>query len=116
AAKNRLGILEDFGEYGEMAECCREVLKLDTLDEDIHTAFVKGLIIQDKPKLAMEKYKHAVDLLYESLGIAPSEELRRVYEDLLKQTHDQEMDIAAIERELREDSESGAFLCEYGVF
>ncbi|MEG1431385.1 BTAD domain-containing putative transcriptional regulator [Eubacterium sp.] len=116
AAKNRLGILEDFGEYSEMAACCREVLKLDTLDEDIHTAFVKGLMLQGKPKLAMEQYKHAENLLYESLGIAPSEELRRVYEDLLKQTHDQEMDIAAIERDLREDAESGAFLCEYGVF
>jgi DNA-binding SARP family transcriptional activator len=116
AARELVDLLDAKGEYEAVAERCRAVLTLDALDEGIHTAFIKALMEQGKSKLAMEQYKKAEDILYENLGVKPSKELRDIYEELLKQTHSQEMDLAAIEHELREDSQPGAFLCEYGVF
>ena len=100
----------------EMANCCSHALQFEALDEDIHTAFIRALIGQNKTKMALDHYKKARDILYENLGVAPSTELREIYEELLKQTHHQEMDLTAIERDLAEEESQGAFLCEYGVF
>lgn len=116
AVKKLAALLEAAGRYEEMANCCSHALQFEALDEDIHTAFIRALIGQNKTKMALDHYKKARDILYENLGVAPSTELREIYEELLKQTHHQEMDLTAIERDLAEEESQGAFLCEYGVF
>ncbi|MEF9946173.1 MAG: BTAD domain-containing putative transcriptional regulator [Lachnospiraceae bacterium] len=109
-------LLEEESRYEELAQVCHVALKIDVLDEDIHCLFVKALVGQNETKLAIEHYQKAINILYENLGVRPSDELRTVYEELLKQNHEQKLDIATIQRELQEEENSGAFLCEYGVF
>lgn len=114
--KEAASLLEQRQRYEEMGQLCNYALQLDNLDESLHCYFIKALICQNKLKLATEQYKKAVDILYENLGVSPSEELREVYNELLKQTHEEEKNISAIQQELNDDNDQGAFLCEYGVF
>lgn len=116
AVKTVSALLEQEERYEEMEAICSVVLQLDNLDEGIHCYLVKSLLYQKKIKLAAQQYKKAVDILYENLGVSPSEELRAVYEEILKQTHDEEKNISLIQQELNDDVQPGAFLCEYGVF
>lgn len=117
AVKKLADILSVYRRYEEMAQICSMAISLDNLDEELHCWFIKALIGQNKQNLAVEHYQKTVDLLYENLGIRPSKELRDVYEELLKQQHEQELDLSKIQKELKaDDSGKGAFLCEYGVF
>lgn len=116
AVKSMAVLLEEEERYAEMGQICGYALQLDNLEESIHCYFIKALIYQKKFKLAAEQYKKAVDMLYENLGVSPSAELREVYNELLKQTHEEEKNINAIQQELNDDADKGAFLCEYGVF
>lgn len=116
AVKEAAALLEKEGEYAQMKQICSEALKLDMLDEGLHCLIIRSLEQQNKLKLAEERYKKAVDLLYENLGVSPSTELREAYEQLLKRTHSEEKSIRVIQNELNDDIEEGAFCCEYGVF
>lgn len=117
AVKKLADILNTYRRYEEMAQICSMAISLDNLDEELHCWFIKALIGQNKQNLAVEHYQKTVDLLYESLGIRPSKELRDVYDELLKQQHEQELDLTKIQKELKaDDNGRGAFMCEYGVF
>ena len=116
AVKATALLLEQKQRYKEMEHMCNYALKLDNLDESLHCYFIQAMAHQNKLKLALEHYKKAVGILYENLGVSPSEELRNVYEQLLKQTHEEEKNLTVIQKELDDDAEKGAFLCEYGVF
>ena len=109
--------MNTYRRYEEMSQICNVAIALDNLDEELHCWFIKALIGQNKQKLAVEQYQKAVDLLYENLGVRPSKELRDIYDELLKQQHEQELDLSIIQKELKaDDNGRGAFLCEYGVF
>jgi DNA-binding SARP family transcriptional activator len=117
AVKQLAALLEEHSRYDEMAQICSRAIDLDALDEELHCWFIKALIGQNKQNLAIEHYQKTVDLLYDNLGVRPSQELRGVYEELLKQKHEQELDLSKIQKELKaDDNGKGAFLCEYGVF
>lgn len=117
AVKEITLILEKEREYDKMAQVCQYAIGQDALDEELHCGLIKALIGQNKQNLAVEHYQKTVDLLYENLGIRPSEELRRTYEELLKLKHAQELDLDRIQAELKSDDHvNGAFLCEYGIF
>lgn len=117
AVKELSILLEYSNRYDEMAQICSQAINLDALDEELHCYFIRALIGQNKQNLAIEHYQKAVDLLYDNLGVRPSEELRGVYDELLKQKHEQELDLSAIQKDLKsEDNGKGGFICEYGVF
>lgn len=117
AVKKLAELLNKYRRYEEMSQICNVAISLDNLDEELHCWFIKALIGQNKQKLAVEQYQKAVDLLYENLGVRPSKELRDIYDELLKQQHEQELDLSIIQKELKaDDNGRGAFLCEYGVF
>ena len=116
AVKELAHLLECSGQYEKMNHVCSQALKLEPLDEDLYCLSVQSLIWQNKLNLAREQYRKAVDTLYENLGITPSRNLRKVYDELLKQTHEEEMSLQAIKEEMEEEAGEGAFFCEYGVF
>ena len=114
--KQTAGLLERQQRHGEIIRICTDALHVDSLDETIYGFLIRALVGQGDYKLALSRYKDAEAHLYESLGVSPSEELRTTYEEILKQIHKEEKDITVIQDELEEESLSGAFMCEYGVF
>ena len=116
SVKKLIAMLEADKRYDDMADWCSAALHIEPLDEELHTAMIRVLVAQNKTKLALDHYQEAKSLLYENLGVSPSEELRNIYLKLLEETNTQEMDIGAIVKDLSKDEEHGAFICEYGVF
>lgn len=117
AVKSLARLLEEENRYEEMGRVCSGAIHLDALDEEIQCLFIQALIGQNKQNLAIEQYHKAVEILYDNLGVKPSDAMRQLYTELLKRKHDQELDLGLIQDELRSDDDrKGAFLCEYGVF
>ena len=116
AVKELAKLLEHQEEYELLEEICNEALKRDSLNEDLHGWFIKALLYQKKVSLAEGQYKKAADLLYENLGVSPSDELKNLYQELLKKNHRVGKDIVFIGQELGQSGRTGAFFCEYGVF
>lgn len=103
--------------YDQTENVCLASIQLDPLDEEVHRLYMQALMGDNKQNLALEHYQETVKLLYDNLGVRPSKPLQQIYEELLKQKHQQEADIHVIQKELRETKMGrGAFLCEYGVF
>ncbi|MGF7002711.1 DNA-binding SARP family transcriptional activator [Lachnospiraceae bacterium PFB1-21] len=115
AVKELAKELDQVGRYDEMEAVCAEALKAESLEETVHFFFIKSLIRQKKYQLAKEQYQKTVTVLYDNLGVTPSEELRDLYKEILKETHEEEADIQSIIGGI-EEKEKGAFLCDYGVF
>ena len=81
---------------------------------------MRALFAMDKKKEAMAYYEYVNELFYSELGVIPSEELRAIYNEIVKGVKAIEADINNIKEDLREksgeDGIKGAFFCEYEVF
>lgn len=114
--KECASLLEKCGRYVEMEQIIRDALDRESLDEELHTYFVRSLIGQGKQKLALEQYQKSSRILYENLGITDLGSMKGEYEKLMRQEHEVQSDLAVVRRELCGEKEEGAFVCEYGVF
>lgn len=103
--------------FEEMENVCNQALLRDSLDEYLYFLLIKAMIGQHKVKLAEKCYTQAVKHLYENLGVKPSKQLQEVYNSLLSQMNEQELDLRTIQDDLKEAAKPrGVFLCEYGIF
>ncbi len=107
-----------FGEeqYEEMERICLDALTKEPLDENLHALVIRAYLAENKIEDAERHYHKAEKILYDNLGIGPSAELKALYDKVMEQNHDQEMDLGLIQNELKEEPAEGAFYCEYGIF
>lgn len=104
-------------EYEEVEDICTRALEEDQLDEQIHMDLIRAYLGEGRQQKAEEHYSETVALLYDHLGIQPSESLRELYASTMKQHHQVEYDISQIRDHLEETGDKeGAFVCEYGTF
>lgn len=117
AVKAFAALLEERALFGKMYDTCIRASQLDGLDEGLHALVVRALLRQGKGAAALEHYQKATDLLYRSLGVAPSKELRDLYKEIMATEKALETDLEVIMGDLRETARrDGAFVCEYGFF
>lgn len=109
-------LLEEQKEYEKMERIARQAIAIDNLKECIYEILIRSLYFQKQYKKAKDTYKTTTDLLYQTLGVKPSQSLLELYEMIKKETHDDELDIMEVQQELANDETQGAFLCEYGTF
>lgn len=110
-------LLEHEQRYPELEQLCRQVLRFESLDEEIHCYLLRALIADNKQQAAAEHYTRTVKYMYDALGVRPSEEMQEIYEEMQKRQYDYESSIDIIQEDLKEkELPTGAFLCEYGVF
>lgn len=115
--KKMAHLYAQYGEAQEMENICRKAVNIESLDEELHYLLIVAMMKQGKNKMGIQQYTKAVDILYENLGVRPSKKLQEVYEELLKETNEQEMDLGAIQQDLLEATKpEGIFICEYGIF
>ena len=115
--KDYAALLEKQEAIEEMTAVCTRASSIDQLDEEVHILIVRSLLRQGKDAAALAHYEHATDLLYRSLGVRPSEELRALYTEIMSVEKSLETDLEVIQGDLRETaSRPGAFVCEYGFF
>ena len=103
-------------DYDTMSEICKNALLIDPLDDETQYLFIKALLLQGHIDLAKKQYQTASHMMYESLGIRQSENLQKIYMEIMKKQEDTEENLETIKDELLDDPMKKAFRCEYGVF
>ncbi|MEG2488979.1 BTAD domain-containing putative transcriptional regulator [Anaerorhabdus sp.] len=104
-------------DYKKVEELCNKALALEHFDEQLHFYLIEALIKQEKKQLAIEQYRATTELFYAQFGTKPSKELKVLYQEMLKQKNELELDLEIIQEDLDEAMlPKGAFYCEYGEF
>ena len=110
-------LLFDMGQYEEMKQVAAGAIEIEPYDEFLHVAYIRACIAKKEMEEAEEHYRITEKLLYDNLGIGPSEELKKTFASVMERDHEVETDLAVIQKELKEATRTrGAYYCEYGVF
>ena len=110
-------LLMDAGRYQEIAHIAQQAIVIDQFEESFHEALILAQIAMGNQQRAMAHYEHVTNLFYRELGVKPSERLRNLYREIIKNVQHVETDLEIIKEDLREASLAcGAFFCEYEVF
>lgn len=91
-------LLEEQKEYEKMERIARQAIAIDNLEECIYEILIRSLYFQKQYKKAKDTYKTTTDLLYQTLGVKPSQSLLELYEMIKKETHDDELDIMEVQQ------------------
>jgi len=70
--------------WADALKFANQILTLDPYREDLHRLVLKVLAAQGKPASVKKHYEDMARLLKDDLGIAPSAETRRVFDELTK--------------------------------
>ena len=96
---------------------CKAANLIEPFEESIHEALIHAWVMQGSFQKALEHYEYVNKLLYQELGVKPSNRLRSIYRDIIKTVSHVETDMDIIKEDLRETIlASNSFYCEYEVF
>lgn len=117
AVSGLLGLLEKQGRYQEVVAVCKRAIPLDQMEESFHQAYIRALSKLGTPDKALDYYEYVTGLFYNELGITPSDSMKSLYLKITNKVNYVELDVQKIIGDLtRQESEEGAFYCEYSVF
>jgi tetratricopeptide (TPR) repeat protein len=105
--------------WPELNELCAKALEIDPFDERLHSLLIVAMLRQGNSAAALGHYETATDFLYRNLGVKPSENLRKLYIEIMNQNnlYDADTDMDALLNNLRDvANEPGAFICDPGFF
>lgn len=103
--------------YCEIENRCLEVIQRDSSNEKLHIWLIRALLKQKKYAQARNHYKNTVDMLYRSLGVQPSPELKQLYTLCEEEEKPLEADLSFVMEEIRSmDIPKTAFVCNFEQF
>ncbi len=104
-------------DYQEIIHICKTALDIDLFEDRLHLELIQALMETGKNRAALSQFQATSDLYYQHLGVAPSENIRSLYKNIIKIGQDMEVDIKIIQENIdMEDDVQGAFFCEYEIF
>ena len=104
-------------DYQEIIHVCKTALDIDLFEDRLHLELIQALMETGKNRAALSQFQATSDLYYQHLGVAPSENIRSLYKNIIKIGQDMEVDIKIIQENIdMEDDVQGAFFCEYEIF
>lgn len=106
------------GDYSSMIQICSKAIEIDPYHEKNYVMLIECYCKLEKYKDALAAYEKITDLIYEELGVKPSDELIGFYKEIMSNLNQVEKNLVVIDGEIREDSEetNGAYYCPYGMF
>lgn len=117
AVKELAALLVEQEHYEELTKLCLRAAELDPTNEELQVLAIRALLYQGRNTEALAHYESATELLYRSLGIRASEELRSLYAEIMAVEQGLETDLEVIQSDLLGAADrEGAFVCEYGFF
>lgn len=119
--ENAGGLLSGQERWEDLIRVCGRAIQIDGFQERFYYYLIRGLIRTGQVKQALERYKRMYSIFYVELGVTPSEEMTRLYQEICQErdrnTAREGDDLAAVSRFLlREDQLAGAFFCSLEVF
>jgi hypothetical protein len=85
----------------------------------LHSLLIVALLRQGNSAAALAHYETATDFLYRNLGVRPSENLRKLYLEIMNENnlYDADTDMDTLLGNLRDAAnDPGAFICDPGFF
>ena len=117
AVKVLANLFEQEELYEDMLSLCTYTIKIDSHDEKLHILLIRAYLNLGNNKSALDQYRVAINIIYRTLGVKPSQELKDAYKQIMATQKQMETNLSIIQSELKEhDYTSGAFICEYGFF
>jgi DNA-binding SARP family transcriptional activator len=119
AIRNFADILVEKEFWSELNELCAKALEIDPFDEHLHSLLIVALLRQGNSAAALGHYETATDFLYRNLGVKPSENLRKLYIEIMNENnlYDADTDMDTLLDNLRDAAnDPGAFICDPGFF
>ncbi len=110
-------LLDEQGDYQFMLPICEKALKIDNFDEDIYCMYIESLIKCDMHKEALTAYTQITTLLYDEMGVSPSEKLKSLYSRIIQTLKSVETDLDIIKGDLIElEKAEASYFCQYQTF
>jgi len=110
-------LLLDKEEHAKLVDICNMAIRIEPFEEKLYMMLIQAYLALGNTAAALSTYEKATELLYKNLGVRPSESLRELYQDIMKENKVLEMDLTIIQQDLREAvARPGPFCCEYGFF
>lgn len=105
------------GDASAMMDILEKALYLYPYEEHFHALKISCLYRMGKIKEAVREYDFATTLLFDELGISPSEEMLELYDRITDTLHSEANSLEDILEDLNENiMERGAYYCNYQVF
>lgn len=110
-------LFEEAQEYEELAALCESAVQIAPFEESLHKTLLAAYLSEGQNNKALSHYQYVTELFYRELGIDLSQNLRKLYRQMIKTVHQTERDLTVIKEDLQEDPEGGrAYFCDYEIF
>lgn len=103
--------------YEEAAAICRAAIAPEPYHEPLHQSLMEALVYQGNVKDAEEVYHALRKRLFDDFGIQPSEQLRKIYRELIHSPTQGQLPLDEVLEHLQEpEFTAGAMQCDYDHF
>lgn len=103
--------------YYQMELLCQNAIHIDPLEEQMHCGIMRAYIGTNRFLTAERYYHETIAKMQGYMGGMPTEQMRRIYQQMQKQIHVRETDLDRILTDMAEQEHTRqAFFCEYGFF
>jgi DNA-binding SARP family transcriptional activator len=117
AVEETLSLLEASKRWSEMITLCTHALDLEPYSESLYQHLMRAQLAVGDRTAAIASYERMSELLFETFGVMPSDQSRKLYREATKEINHTEVTIHAVSDQLREAEDAkGALLCEYDLF
>ena len=112
-----LKLLIEVGRLNEAEELCAKALSIDPFDEKILEFRLRSLIALGKNIEAYDEYRSMETMFYEIMGVKFSEDLRKLHNQILRPSVDDELSLEeTLDEWLKGADFPGVFYCDLGIF
>jgi len=110
-------MLQQKGDYQKIIELCERALAIDAFDEFLYYNLILGLVNTNNHQTALVEYRKMSALFFKEFGVNPSNEVTKLYREIIKTSKKVETDLNVIKDSLKEEPPGkGAFFCEFEIF
>ncbi len=116
-AQKYLSLLYQNNDFEKMVTYGYQAARIEEYDEKIQYYLILGLYHCGKSQSALAQYDHILKLLYNDFGVNPSDELKNLYLEIIKEDNATQIDLNVIQQALKEkETQSRAYECDYAIF
>jgi DNA-binding SARP family transcriptional activator len=103
-------------DYASILEVCEKSMQLEPCEEAFHLVFLNTLLKTGRIRQALDHYEYVTSLNYRELGIAPSDALKQIYQEIQKLQETSVSSSEEIEWSKNTSSKNKAYFCHPFVF
>lgn len=103
--------------YSRVIRLCEASSLVDQMDEQIHIEKIHAYLKMHAPSQALAYYYSVSDLFTQKFGIDIGSDMRKAYQEIIRQLPNYHQDITGLEENLRNgNEEKGTFYCNFDIF